>query len=559
MARRLGSATTANDDSTRHIYRIAYIRVKLYYQSHPRWRRGARATRGTMVRPKNIGQNPAMRPSSARVLSQVVLVVGSMTTQTAAERSANPRSYWPLENATGVCPDTPLRITFAGPSVLGAGGKIRIFDAADDTAVETVDVASPMATKTIGGLAGYQYYPVILSASEATVYPRSGVLAYNKTYYVSVDAGVFRDATGAALEIAPRKTWRFTTKAASPSHDSKRLTIAADGAGDFCTVQGALDFVPEGNTTPTTLFVRKGTYTEMVFFANKHAITLLGEDRRESVVTYTNNDRFNPASGNPYAVAGANPSDAMIGHDAIYRRAVFMAHRANDLVISNLTIRNATPTGGSQAEAVILNGTQTARAILEDVDLISTQDTLQINGQGYVTHSTIEGDVDFMWGQGPAFFDGCVCHSLRSNAPYSQIRNPGTHHGFVYAHCTFDGVPGVTGNYLSRIKVERFPSSELILIDDVLGASVDPVLWQIQDQPAPDAGAANVHFWEYGSHDAAGKPVDVSRRLDVSRQLKKPDDASIIGSYSNPAYVLGNAWNPKAAPIFTASGRRSER
>jgi hypothetical protein len=53
-----------------------------------------------------------------------------------------------------------------------------------------------------------------------------------------------------------------------------------------------------------------------------------------------------------------------------------------------------------------------------------------------------------------------------------------------------------------------------------------------------------VHFWEYNSHTADGKPVDLTRRFAASRQLKSPDDAELIRNYSDPAWVLGG-WNPR--------------
>ena len=118
---------------------------------------------------------------------------------------------------------------------------------------------------------------------------------------------------------------------------------------------------------------------------------------------------------------------------------MFLAHRVNDLVIANLTLHNTTPQGGSQAEAIILNGGPDAHAILANLDLYSFQDTLQINGQAYITNCYIEGDVDFMWGKGPCFFENCEAKSLRSNAYYTQIRNPATNHGYVYKDCKFDG------------------------------------------------------------------------------------------------------------------------
>ena len=452
---------------------------------------------------------------------------------------------FPSPGASNVCPDTPLRLIFDFPPMLGTNGRIQIVDASDNSVVESIDVSSRTATQTIGGLPNYQFYPVIVTGNEAAIYPRNARLAYDKTYYVRIDTGVFMNGVGALAGLDDHEAWRFSTKAAPPVVGQSRLTIAADGAGDFCTVQGALDFIPAGNTNPVTLFLRKGVYTEMVFFVNKHAITLLGEDRKLSVIAYATNERFNPAGGNPYT-GSTDPSSAPFVGGNIYHRGVFLAHRVQDLTIANLTIRNTTPQGGSQAEAIILNGTPTARAVLKDVDLYSFQDTLQSNGQAYVENCYIEGDVDFMWGTGPCFFEKCMARSLRSNAYYTQIRNPATNHGYVYHQSIFNGASGVMGDFISRIMAVRFPASEVVLIDCTLSAAVGPVAWQFQGA----GDSSNVHFWEFNSRDETGNLLDVSKRLAGSRQLRRPDDAVAIANYSDPTFVLGNGWNPKTAAIF---------
>ncbi len=485
-------------------------------------------------------------------LAMAADAMGGVAQAAAAVKLSLPlNAAFPAANATNVPPDTPLRLTFAAPPTLGSAGKIRIVDAADNSLVETIDVSSPTATQAIGGLVGYKYYPVIVAGSQATIFPRHGALAYNKTYYVTVDAGVFKDGSDAFAALDQPAAWRFTTKPAAPAAGSTRLTVAADGKGDFCTVQGALDFIPDGNTTPTTVFIRTGTYQEMVFVTNKNAITLLGEDRKQTVIAYANNARFNTDfGGNPFGGAQPDPGSVDPKVGPIYRRALFLGHRVNDLTIANLTLRNTTPQGGAQAEAIILNGTTTAHAILKDVDLYSFQDTLQINGQAYLNNCFIEGDVDFMWGTGPVFFENCIARSVRSGAFYTQIRNQPTNHGFVYLHCTFDGLQGVMGNYFSRIAASRYPASEVVILDCVLGPAVGTTAWQFQGGAA---GTANVHFWEFNSHSADGQPTDVTYRLPGSRQLKQPDDAATIANYSNPAFVLGHDWNPKSAAIFTAT------
>jgi pectinesterase len=442
---------------------------------------------------------------------------------------------FPAAGATGISPDTPLRLTFSSPPTRGEAGRIEIHDAADNGVVEAIDLGATSATQTIGGVTNFKYHPVIIEGNVAWIFPEHGALAYGHTYYVTIDAGAFHDAVGAFGAADASAGWRFTTKPTAPAAGGAQLTIAADGSGDFCTVQGALDFLPDGNRTPTTLLLRRGTYREIVAVTNKHAITLRGEDRQESVITYANNARLNP-QGSPY------------------RRGMLLAFRCEDFVVTNLTLRNTTPAGGSQAEAIILAGSTMARAIVKDVDLYSLQDTLQINGQAYVENCYIEGDVDFMWGTGPVFFEHCTARSVRSKTYYTQIRNRATNHGYVYHRCTFDGAPGVVDNFLSRIAPARFPNSEVVLLDCVLTRAVGATAWLFEAAApgAPIPPGPEVHFWEFNSHDADGQPVDTGSRMPGSRQLREPADATLIRDYSDPTFILGNDWHPRAAPIFAA-------
>lgn len=459
---------------------------------------------------------------------------------------------FPLPGAREVCPDAPLRLSFSNPVSLGATGKIRLRESDGDALVDEIDVALPTAKKRIGGAGPFVYSPVTIEGVEVHLQFRNGILAYGKSYYVTVDEGVFRDALGAYAAVDKQSGWSFTVKKNPPPAQAPRLTVAADGSGDFCTLQGALDFIPDGNTAPKTLFVRKGVYREIVFFAEKHNLTILGESRKETVQAYANNAKLN-ASGNPYGGAKPNPSAVPKHDEAVYKRGLFLAHRCEGLTLANMTFRNTTPQGGSQAEAVILNGTTSARAILKDLDLFSYQDTLQINGQAYVAGCHIEGDVDFLWGTGPCFFENSEFVTLRSGAFFTQIRNPATNHGYVFLHCRFVGASGVTGNYLSRIEPHRFPASEVVLLECTLGSAVRPEGWQLQlkqDQPQPQL--KDLHFWEFHSRAENGELVDSSQRHAASRRLVMPEDKELINSYKDSTWVLGNGWKPRAEPIFIA-------
>ena len=74
--------------------------------------------------------------------------------------------------------------------------------------------------------------------------------------------------------------------------------------------------------------------------------------------------------------------------------------------------------------------------------------------------------------------------------------------------------------------------------------AVGAVAWQLQQSTDP----ANVHFWEYNSHTPDGKPVDDSKRLDLSKRLKLPDDKETIDNYTDPKFVLGGKWTPTIPP-----------
>src|SRR6187399_1996234 len=191
----------------------------------------------------------------------------------------------PVNAATGVSPDTHLMLTFPATPTLGTSGQIRVYDAADDRLVDTLDLAVPAgptmpaprpnppytpvpyeyspahATNAdtvpgtpsgaaaptprdfqltiIGGFSdGFHFYPIIVRGNLATIYPHHNLLQYGRTYYVQIDPGVLTLAGGGFTGISGTSGWRFTTKKGPPPANTERVVVAADGSGDFATVQG---------------------------------------------------------------------------------------------------------------------------------------------------------------------------------------------------------------------------------------------------------------------------------------------------------------------------------
>src|SRR5215471_17535580 len=441
---------------------------------------------------------------------------GSVTSPAATLTVVDPAltisSLFPANAAAGVPIDTPLKITFGVAPTLGTSGLIQIRDATTSAVVDTIDLAAGTQTRTIGGTV-YNYLPVIISGNVALIMPHVS-LTYNGSYFVTVDPGVFRTTSGVFAGIAGNTAWRFSTKPTAPPSGSTALTVAADGTGDFATVQGAIDFVPAANTARTLIVVRRGLYQELVHINNKPLVTLHGEDRTGTVIAYANNSNFNPSAR------------SVVGVDTA------------DVTIENLTVRNLTPKGGSQAEAIRTNG---LRFLLRNSDLYSFQDTLQLNGSAYVDSCYIEGDVDFMWGTASAYFVNCEANMVTAAGYYVQSRTLQGQPGFVYVNCRLSGASGVTGGWLARIDPNVFPDSQVIYINSAMGPQVQPAGWLLNNATS----SSTVRFWEYHSIDLTGAAIDVSQRIASSRQLSDAEATQ----WSDPQFVLGG-WVPQALPII---------
>jgi len=482
---------------------------------------------------------------------------------------------FPANNARNINPDTHLVLTFPEQPVLGTSGKICIYDASDNRLVDMLDLSIPpgktvgtkgpaspdspvpyeyksghftnvntkpgtpsgvaLPTTTeyqltiIGGFTdGFHFFPVIIHGNTATIYPHNNLLEYNKTYYVEIDPTVFALTNGGFSGIKGKNGWPFTTKKTPPPINAAQLVVSADGKGDFNTVQGALDFIPDKNPKRVTVFVKKGKYEEIVYFRNKSNITILGEDKEKTVVFYPNNEVLNPHPSNvgTNELPGTFPS----------RRAAFSGDNCQGIHLVNLTIKT---TVKGQAEGLLLTGDKN---IVDNVIIVGSGDALQVNGTAYFINSQIIGDGDTVLGRGAAFFDHC---RFDSQSIFMWIRNTSANHGNVCVNCIFNAT-GKQETEIARAPNNRgksYPNAEAVLINCAL-SGVSPIGW------GTIGDSTNIHYWEYNSTRLSdGKPIDVSKRRPASRQLTMEKDADIITHYSNPAYVL-NGWIPAMKPII---------
>ena len=470
----------------------------------------------------------------------------------------------PANGAKDVNVDTHLTLTFAEAPAVVEKGWIRIWDAQSGLCIDSLDLSVPAGptesrkyapdidyTKVpydysrsfvptnrntvpgtpsgtaeptppeyqltiIGGFTdAFHFHPVLVRGNSAVIYPHNNVLEYGHQYRVEIDDGVF--------PAAPRK-WCFSTKDAPPSLQDT-LVVDASGAGDFCTLQGALDLIPDFAENPVTIKVMPGDYEEIVYVRNKAHVTILGSGADVTRVHYANNEVFNP---HPLTVktnerAGTFPE----------RRAAVAFDHCSDLVLRDITF--ATDLMG-QAEGLFVNGDRIA---LYGVHIIGDGDALQANGTVYMENCEIDGGDDTILGRGSLFAYRCAFRNR--GGPFTWVRNFKPAHGDIFVECTFESTTDTPADYGRSLfnHGSTYPDAEMVLLNCRV-RNLHPLGWSALGEPT-------VNMLEYNTLDMdTGEPVDVSGRNKYSRQLVLPRDAALIASYRDPSFVL-NGWDPQVA------------
>jgi pectinesterase len=507
---------------------------------------------------------------NARAAVRLLVVVGAFSVLLAGQGDGQTVSCFPANKARGVNPDTHLVLTFSSPPVIGKSGLIRVYDAADHSLVDTLDMSipagpdpahrmtaaqtipldpsiptSPTTTTpavrttpadlhnyqltTIGGLPDFHFYPIIVHGNVATIYLHNHSLHYGHRYIVQIDPEVLTGFAGFTTDRA----WTFATKAKGPVKNATRVVVAADGSGDFNTVQGAVDWAPDHPAQRVTIFIRNGTYEEIVFFQKKADLTIRGEDREKVQVGYGDNSAFNPPMPGPN------------------RRCAFSVYESTGIELENFSVSNYY---FGQAEGLLIYG---SKNIVAHMNIRGSGDALNLRGSVYLRDTKIIGDGDTILGVGPAFFDHC---EIRSVGPFMWIRNTEANHGNVFVNCTFGAreravpqnasAPALApqaaaarpamGAVLARLPNNHglnYPYAEAVLINCKLKGVPAEGWGPIEDD------TSHLHLWEFNSTDLDGHPVDVTRRHAASKQLTLPVDAKTVKNYSDPAFVLGG-WTP---------------
>ncbi len=295
--------------------------------------------------------------------------------------------------------------------------------------------------------------------------------------------------------------------------------VAADGTGDFTSLQDAINAAPNNRTEYYYIYIKKGTYKEVITIPQtKDYIYLIGEETAMTVLTYDNYASRRKPDGSEYGTSGS---------------ASFFV-QGNHFVAEKITFENTAGIDAGQALAINISG---ARSSFRNCRFLGHQDTWYA-GNGtyqYVKDSFIEGSVDFIFGGSTAFFDHCQLESTRNGYITAASTPEDQTYGYVFHHCTLTARPEITSSsvYLGR---PWRPNAKVIFIECAMDKHIQQAGWHNWGKPDNEKTAF------YAEYKSTGAGASIDNRVSWSHQLtmeeaKRFTYENVIGD-QHPKFVM---------------------
>lgn len=269
--------------------------------------------------------------------------------------------------------------------------------------------------------------------------------------------------------------------------------VAADGTGQFTSLQEAIDQAPDHPQQPYVIYVKAGTYQGHVHVpGTKHMLSIIGDGMDKVFVT------DNRVSGGP----NAQPVDI----------AATMVVEGTDIYIRGISLVNSWGHEHQDGPQALALYTKSDRVVVDQCGMWSYQDTYRTsnydNGRNFVRNCTIEGAVDFIYGSGNAFFDHCKLVINRKSGGFivAPKHAAETRWGYVFRNTTITapGNPAETDVWLGR---PWHNNPQTVFIDTRAEVTIPAEGWY------ETMGGWPTLFADYNTTDAEGHPLDLSKRI----------------------------------------------
>lgn len=277
----------------------------------------------------------------------------------------------------------------------------------------------------------------------------------------------------------------------SQSYD---FVVAADGSGNYKTVQEAFNAVPDFRKNITTIFLKSGIYKEKLILAgSKTNVRLIGEEATKTIITHDDYASKKNKFGEEMGTTGST---------TFY---VF----GDGFTAENITFENSSGAVG-QAVAVRVDGDMVK---FIKCRFLGFQDTLYPHGEKsrqYYKECYIEGTVDFIFGWSTVVFDDCTIFSKGGGYVTAASTLPTTAYGFVFKDCKITGDAPANSFYLGR---PWRPDAKTVFINCYLDKHIKPEGWH--NWGKPDAEKTSY----YAEYKSTGPGANAKQRVAWSHQL----------------------------------------
>lgn len=305
------------------------------------------------------------------------------------------------------------------------------------------------------------------------------------------------------------------------------FVVAKDGSGDFFTLQEMVNALPDFSRKEIKVLIRKGIYKEKISIPwSKRYLTLIGESRNESIITY---DAY---ASMPNAV-GENTGTS--GSSTFYVCC-------DDFRAENLTFENS---AGSVGQAVAMQCIGD-KILFVNCRFLGNQDTLYLHGHGnrdgkeYLPNSRIclvdcyvEGTTDFIFGSATALFVNCRIHSKSNSYVTAASTCEGQKYGFVFRGCSFTADDGVDRVYLGRPWRNY---ARTVMIDCHMASHILPCGWHNWKKPQAEKTTLYAEWNSTGDGAAAESRVKWAKRLSAKQVERDYNSTAVLAG--------GDGWNP---------------
>lgn len=308
------------------------------------------------------------------------------------------------------------------------------------------------------------------------------------------------------------------------------VTVAADGSGDYKTVQEAVDSAQDKGKVRYVIYVKEGTYKENVIVGKKKTnVMIVGESMNSTVIT-----------GSLNVVDGSTTFNSAT-----------LAAVGEGFILQDICIEN---TAGPEKHQAVALRVGADRSVINRCRLDGYQDTLYTHSlRQFYRDCLISGTVDFIFGNAAVVFQNC---SLIARKPMSNQQNlvtaqgrvdPNQNTGTSIQQCKvvpsdlLVPVKGSIPTYLGRPWKEY---SRTVFMQSYIDDHVDPKGWK---EWSGDFALDTLFYGEYANF---GPGAGTSGRVNWTG-YHVITDPNVAKDFTVAELIQGGTWLQSTGVAFT--------